>query len=104
MIRSIDYGSAATAGPPLSRASLCPKVQRTPQSQAELVALSRPFAAVTVLLISAASGASWSGVGDSGSPLTVVERLETDDFSALVSSGKSCFAELTTAFALLCTF
>ena len=28
----------------------------------------------------------------------------TDDSSALVWLGKSCFAELTTAFALVCTF
>ncbi len=68
------------------------------------MALSRSLAAVTTLLISGARGASCCAVGDEGNSLIVVERLETDDFSALVSFGKSSFAELTTASASLCTF
>ena len=67
------------------------------------MALSRSFAAVTTLLIPCASGASCWAVGDAGSCSIVVERLETEDFSALVWLGKSCFAELTTASALLRT-
>ena len=67
------------------------------------MALSRPFAAVTTPLTSCASGASCWAVGDAGSCSIVPATLETEDFSALVSFGKSCFAELTTALALLCT-
>ncbi len=67
------------------------------------MALERFFAAVTVLLMSGTTEASCWAVGDEGSCLIAVERLETDDSSALVSLGKSCFAELTTAFASVCT-
>ena len=42
-------------------------------------------------------------MGDEGSCWIVVESFETEDFSALVWVGKSCFAELTTAFASLWT-
>ena len=45
------------------------------QSQAELVALERSFAAVTTLLISVASGTSCWAVGEAGSCLIVFERL-----------------------------
>ena len=68
------------------------------------MALFKLSAAETVLATSAAIGTSCWAVGDGGSAWTEVERLETDDCSALVWLGKSCFAELTTAFALLCTF
>ena len=54
----------------------------------------RPFAAVATLLTIGTSGASCWAVGDAGSWLTAVERLQTDDFNALVWLGKSCFAEL----------
>jgi len=36
--------------------------------------------------------------------LTLAERSETDDFRALVSFGKSCFAEPTTALAFVWIF
>ena len=53
------------------------------------MALERSFAAVTTLLICVASGASCWAVGDDGNCLTVVERVDTDDFSASVWLGKS---------------
>src|SRR4249919_3141280 len=54
------------------------------QSQAELVALFKLSAAETVLATSAAIGTSCWAVGAGGSAWTEVERLETDDCSALV--------------------
>jgi len=73
-------------------------------SQAEVVALDNSFPAVVTALISAVKASNSAGVGVGGSFLIDVERLDTDDLSALVWLGKSCFAEVTAASALLCTF
>ena len=68
------------------------------------MALLRFCAAVTTLLTSGTSRDQLFRRRGRGQRLIEAETVETDDFSALVSVGKSCFAELTTAFASLCTF
>jgi hypothetical protein len=66
-----------------------------------LLASEKLLTELTTLLALSPIAAIWEADGLDGSALTALESESTDDFTALVSLGKSLLAELTTVVAWL---
>ena len=62
------------------------------------------WVAVTTALTSAATPTTCCGVGDEGSPWRSLFTFETEDWMALVSDGKSLFADAASVCASVWTF